>query len=219
MRNLIIAIALVVFSLNAAPAASVSDPNELIKAATTRPWPGENYPALPSLSTETRSLVANEIRSSQAVSSAYAKLDAANRRNVEWFEGVAELEKQKALWSLLSCLIHPSEDVQIYALRSLERLGDKRAVPFLLIYAEYMAVQEAGSENATIHGIIHESIAQTLSVLTGMKVTLKGQDSEGLKRGIKIWRKWLVERDAAPNNSFNQKRWVVMVKAEDKEEL
>lgn len=198
MRNLIVAIALVVLPLKAPQAIDASDPQELIKAATTRPWPGENYPALPSLSTEMQGLVANEIRSSPSVRNSYAKLDAAHRRNVEWFEGVAELEKQKALWSLLSCLIHPSEDVQIHALRSLERLGDTPAAPFLLIYAEYMAVPEAGSENATIHGIIHESIAQTLSVLSGKKVTLKGQDAAGLKRGIKIWRQWLVERDSRP---------------------
>ena len=206
VRDLIIATALFIFPLNAPLATAVSDPKELIKAATTRPWPGESYPALPSLSSETQSLVIDEIRSSQAVRSAYAQLDAASRSNVDWFEGVAALEKQKALWSLLSCLIHPSEDVQINALRSLERMGDKRAVHFLLIYAEYMAVDESGSENATIHGIIHKSIAQTLSALTGMKVTLKGQDPEGLKRGIKIWRKWLAERDPTPDNPFNRTR-------------
>jgi len=198
MRNLVLALTLVALSLNTSLATPASDPNELIRAATTRPWPGENYPALPPLTTTMRTLIANEIRNSQAISSAYAKLDAANRGNVGWFEGVAELEQQKAVWSLLSCLIHPSEDVQIHALRSLERIGDRRAVPFLLIYAEHMTVFEAGSENATIHGVIHESVANTLSALTGVRISLKGQDPAGLSRGIKLWREWEVEHHGAP---------------------
>ena len=172
-----------------------SAPKDLLKAATSRPWPGEGYPVLPSLSTEMRGLVCNEIANSGSIRAAYEKLDAANRRNVEWFDGVAELEKQNAVWCLLSCLCHPHEDVQIHALRSLERLRDKRAVPFLLLYADYMAVFEAGSENATIHGIIHESTARTLSGLTGIRVLLQGQDPDGLKIGIKKWRKWLVEQE------------------------
>jgi hypothetical protein len=128
------------------------------------------------------------------VRQAYAQLDP-SRRNVEWFAGVAELEAQKALWCLLSSLCHPSPDVQIHALRSLERLGDRRAVPFLLLYAEYMAVIVGGSENATIHGIIHSSAARAASKLTGIPVVIEGQDPEGLKQGIRKWRKWLVGQE------------------------
>ena len=181
---------------SAAPGA-VPASNELLRAATSRPWPGEAYPTLPSLSTEMRGLVRNQIDSSKRIRAAYEKLDAAKRRNVEWFEGVAELEQEKAVWCLLSCLCHPHEDVQIHALRGLERLRDKRAVPFLLLYADYMAVFEAGSENATIHGIIHESAAKTLSELTGVRVSVQGQDPDGLKNGIKKWRKWLVDQQKA----------------------
>jgi hypothetical protein len=167
---------------------------ELIKAATARPWAAEDYPALPSLSSEMQGLIADEIDGSKDIRAAYAKLDAAKERNVTWFEGVAGLEKRRATWSLLSCLCHPSPDVQIHALRSLERLDDKRAVPFLVLYAEYMAVEVEGSETATIHGVIHGSVAKTLSSLTGVAVTIKGQNAEGLKRGIRLWRKWLCER-------------------------
>ena len=170
-------------------------PLDLIKAATTRPWPGENHPLLPALSTEMRGLVESEIMGSPAIRKAYEKLDAKRRRNVEWFEGVKELEQQKAVWSLQSCLCHPSDDVQIHTLRSLQKLGDKRAVPFLLLYGEHMAVWESGSENATLHGIIHESTAATLSAITGVKVVLDGQDPEGLKKGLRKWRRWLVEQD------------------------
>jgi RNA polymerase sigma factor (sigma-70 family) len=171
------------------------NPNDLIKAAIKRPDGGDNYPVLPALSTPMRGQAANEILGSDAVRQAYEKLDAVNRRNVDWFDGVAELEKHKAVWCLLSCLCHYHADVQIHALRSLERLGDKRAVPFLLLYAEHMAVFIGGSENATIHGIIHQSVAQTLSTLTGVRVEVKGQDPSGLHKGLKQWRKWLVEQD------------------------
>ena len=177
--------------------------DELIKAVTTRLWAGENYPLLPSLSTEIKGEIIGELKKT-SIRQSYEKLDA-KRRNVEWFAGIEELEKQKAFWSLLSCLIHPSDDVQIYALRSLERLGNTKAVPFIIIYAEYMAVSEGGSENATIHGIIHESIAKTLSSLTGIKIQIKGQDPGRLKNGINLWRKWLVENEK-PHQEMNWKR-------------
>jgi hypothetical protein len=170
-------------------------PRDLVKAAITRPWPGEGYPILPSLSTELRGLAANEIAGSGSIRKAYEKLDA-RRQNTEWFAGLKELEEGHAVWCVVSCLCHPSEDVQINALRALGRLGDKRVVPFLLIYADYTAVSEEGSENATIHGIIHKSIAECLTNLTGVKVKLEGQDPEGLKQGIRSWRKRLVEWEA-----------------------
>jgi hypothetical protein len=173
------------------------DPKDLIKAAITRPWPGDNYPALPALTSEMQERIVSELTGSEAVRRAYEKLDA-KRPNVEWFDGVAELEKQRAVWSLLSCLCHPSDDVQIHALRSLNRLQDKRAVSFLLTYAEYMAVYEAGDENATIHGIIHESIAETLSSLTRIGITIRGQNPDGLKNGIRQWRRWLADQDIKP---------------------
>jgi hypothetical protein len=167
--------------------------SDLIKAVTTRPWPGENYPALPSLPSRIQEYVLGEI-ASPAIRRAYEKLDA-KRSNGDWFKGIEELEREKAVWSLLSSVCHPHDDVQIHALRSLERLNDKRAVPFLLTYAEYMAVNESGSENATLHGIIQTTVAKTLSALTGVKVAVAGQDPETLKRGIKAWHKWLAEND------------------------
>ncbi len=210
-------VALLALTPLAATAAERS-PRELIKAATTRPWPGESYPTLPSLSTEMQGRVANEIAASARVRQAYEKLDAANRRNVEWFAAVAELEREKALWCLLSCLCHPHEDTQIHALRSLARLGDTRAVPFLILYADYMAVWEAGSENATIHGIIHQATAKTLSALTGIRVELDGQDPQRLKTGIRSWRKWLVEQEAAEGQPVGADRakgfWAALAKAD-----
>jgi hypothetical protein len=167
--------------------------DDLIAAATTRPWPGDGYPALPALSTEMRGRIGDEIAGSDRVRAAYGKLDAARRDNAEWFEGVAQLEAEGAAWCLTSCVVHPHEDVQIHALRALERIGDRRVVPFLLVYAEYMAVLEGGSESATIHGIVQSSVAKTLSALTGVRVEISGQDPEGLRAAITKWRRWLVD--------------------------
>jgi hypothetical protein len=175
--------------------ADEASPLELLKAALSREgFPAENHPILPALSTEMRGLVCNEIAQSRAVRRAFEKLDV-TRRNVEWFEGVQELEQQRAVWCLQACLCHPSDDVQIHALRSLERVRDTRAVPFVVLYAEYMAVYEEGSENATIHGNIHASVARTLSTLTGEELVVKGQDPRKLKEGIRRWRRWLVRQD------------------------
>ncbi|HVW01878.1 MAG TPA: hypothetical protein VHB77_16110 [Planctomycetaceae bacterium] len=181
-----------------APQAAGDEPTplELVKAAISREgFPAESYPVLPALSTPMRGLICNEIAESRAVRNAFAKLDVARRRNVDWFEGVKELETEKAVWALQACLCHPSDDVQIHALRSLERLHDARAVPFLMVYAEYMAVHVEGSENATIHGVIMESTARTLSKLTGEEVVVKGQDVRRLREGIHRWRIWLARQD------------------------
>jgi hypothetical protein len=166
-------------------------PQELIKSATMRPWPGENRPFLPAISSAMRDEIVYEINSSIQVRQSYEKLNTAHRRNIEWFEGVAGLEKEKAIWALLSCLVHPHVDVQGHALDSLARIKDKRTVPFLLIYAEYMAVYVDGSESATLHGLLQQGIAKTISTITGVKWVLdNGQDPEKLKQGIKRWRKW-----------------------------
>ena len=190
MRSLVVIIKLIIFVVIISPVSWAQTPDDLIKAATTNPGPGANYPPLPALSSKMLERIAREISSSEAVRRAYEKLDA-RKRNVEWFDGVAELEKQRAVWSLLSCLCHPSDDVQINALRGLKRLQDKRAVPFLLSYAESMAVYVSGSEQATVHGLIHESIAETMSSLTGIGITIRGQNPEELINGVRLWREWL----------------------------
>lgn len=183
------------FLLCFSQAADAVTPQELIRLATTRPWPGENYPVLPAIPTALREEIIHEINSSKQVRVSYEKLDAAHRRNTDWFDGIIGLEKEKAVWSLLACLVHPHDDVQGRALESLARLKDKRTVPFLLIYAEYMAVYEGGSENATLHGILHQAIARTLSEITGIKVIITdGQNPTKLKQGIRLWRKWESEQ-------------------------
>src|SRR5262245_32126567 len=95
------------------PAIAQNEPHpaELIKAATARPGGRENYPTLPALSTTMQASISGEIVASRSVRNAYQRLGALNK-NVHWFEGVKELEKEKAVWCLLSCLAHHSPDVQ-----------------------------------------------------------------------------------------------------------
>jgi hypothetical protein len=165
------------------------DPRQLVSAMTKCPWPGESYPALPSFSTAMMGRITGEIAGRPVLLEAFRHLDSSGSNN-DWFDAIAVLEREKAIWSLQACLCHPHDDVQIHALRSLLRLGDRAAVPFLLIYADYMAVHESGSENATIHGIIHSAIAETLSGLTGESVKIDGQDPEALTKAIRKWTIW-----------------------------
>ncbi len=176
-----------IFSIgvSAQSAISKSTDDQLIDAVIERPWPGENYPQLPDLPIQIRKNISKEIVNSD-VREALRMLDA-KRRNTDWFLGVEKLEKSKSIWALQLCLIHPHDDVQIYALRSMERLGDKAAIPFILVYAKRMAVLEGGSENATIHGVIHETIAKTMSKLTGVEVKIDGQEPGKLLEAIGLW--------------------------------
>jgi len=180
-------------------------PRELIKGATTRPWPGKNYPEPPVLPDAVVKSIVKEIESAPATRKAYARLDAAKHRNLAWFRGVAELEREKAVWSLLSCLCHPHDDVQIHALRALARRRDERSLPFLLRYARAMAVIEGGSENATLHGIIHDETAKALSAITGLGFRMRGgQYPGGLRSAVAACTTWLIERGKkGPNKAID----------------
>ncbi len=177
---------LIVVFVGSVAFAAEPNPLELIAAATKLPGPGERYPVLPALSSRMQGQVASEIAASPAVHAAFNQLNS-SRSNHDWISGIIALERQKAIWSLQASLCHPNDDVQIDALRALGRLKDSRAVPFLLLYADYMAVIVPGSESATIHGIIHHEVAETLSLITGLEIQIEGQDPEGLQKAIVRW--------------------------------
>ena len=180
---------IVSLALLSASVFAADEPQELLAAMIKRPWPGENYPALPSLSSALSGRITEEMSRRPAVLDAFKRLEP-NRSNHDWFDAVATLQREKAVWALQACLCHPSEDVQIHALRSLRALADRSAVPFLLVYAEHMAVYEGGSETATIHGMIHTTLSETLYALTGVSVVIKGQNPEALKKAIRQWTLW-----------------------------
>lgn len=58
-----------------------------------------------------------------------------------------------------------------------------------------MAVYESGSENGALHAVIHETIAETLSSLTGISITIRGQNPEGLMNGVRQWREWAANQN------------------------
>jgi hypothetical protein len=58
-----------------------------------------------------------------------------------------------------------------------------------------MAVYEEGSENATIHGIIHKETAKTLSAITRLKFRVpSGQNPKALKSAIYHCQKWQLKK-------------------------
>jgi hypothetical protein len=192
---LLIGLLCLTVTVQAQAPSKTADPNpvELIAAATRRPWPGENYPVLPALSSTMQDRVVSEIASSPAVRAAFNQLNA-TRGNRDWAAGIEALEQQKAIWSLQAALCHPSEDVQVLALRALGRLNDKQSVPFILLYADYMSVLVIGSESATVHGIIQHEIAESLSHITGVPIQIDGQDPEGLQKAIRRWTRWQLDQ-------------------------
>jgi hypothetical protein len=123
--------------------------------------------------------------------SALEKLDI-SRPSAEQLGGVAELERRKAVGCLLVGLSSANPDVRIRAARALALAADAplnpAAVRLMLDHARQAAVFEAGSENATLHGVYQHALAESLNKLTHSSVRLKpGQDPEGLKAGIVVW--------------------------------
>ena len=148
-----------------------------------------SWPILPSLPSEIVGRIGSEIAASEAIRKAFRDLNPKNS-NAQWFDAIDVLEHEHAIWSLQACLCHRSLDVQVKAIRALGRLKDARSVHFLLVYADYMAISVMGSENATVHGFIHGDLAVTLSAITGIQVSILGQDPEGLKKAIRKWQRW-----------------------------
>jgi hypothetical protein len=161
----------------------------IIDAAIKNPWgPGDLI--LPVPPGFLRGEAANEMAKDVETANAMTALDS-TKENTSWFAALKILEAKKAVGCLQIVLDHPSDDVQIKALEALDSIDNSQAVPFLLIYAQYVNKNVEGSENATIQAIKMETLANTLSGLTGIEVKVKGQDCEALKHGISEWMEWL----------------------------
>ena len=153
------------------------------------------HPDLPLLPQKVRSLAETEIAADPSVKGAMSLLSV-DRSNTEWFKGVETLRQKRSVWCLQSALCHPHEDVQLRSLRALREIRDPRAVRFLIVYADKMAVGVLGTEPATIHIMIIREVSTTLSALTGVKFNLlEGQDTVGLQRGIKLCVDWLEKNE------------------------
>ncbi len=164
-----------------------------IRDATTRRWPGEDYPKRPGLSEDVKRGIEQELMSDPRIGEFYFYLGAKKSRSI-WHVGIEGLTETKAVWCLVSGLCHPHDDVQIGCAQALGELRDKRVVPFMLIVADAFAVFGKGSESATLHSIFQHALTDSLNNILGTSVALRdGQGPEGLKKGIAIWKKALEE--------------------------
>lgn len=163
----------------------------LILAVATRPasWPGRDFPERPPLGDDVERGIFQELTENRKLRESFYKLNA-NLSNNVWFEGIQELTAVNAVWCLAAGLCHSHDDVQILCARALGSLQDRRPVPLLLRTVKAFAVHEEGSENATLRGVFQHALAEALNQILGTTVKLKdGQDPEGLKQGVEIWRR------------------------------
>ena len=173
---------------------------ELVRGVITGTSPCEDCPELPALPAGLVSNVAKESGSSPPIRRAYAKLDASKQRHTAWAEGLAELEKEKAIWCLQSALCHPNLGVRIRVLDALARLRDERSLPFLLSYGSAMAVGVDGSEVATLQAGIRVETAKALSAVTGIQFKMaNGVDPDGLKMAVAACRSWISRGRKGPD--------------------
>ena len=117
---------------------------------------------------------------------------APSRLKGNWEEAVAAITKLAAPEVLGLLLRHPDEDVQIYALRGLRKGGTPAQLSTLLIYTHYVAVEEFGSENATIHGILLGELQQTVARLTD--IAAESSSPESLQRALPRWWQFWAEQ-------------------------
>lgn len=134
--------------------------------------------------------IALEMARSPSVSQAWSGLDA---RKASPPDGAVEvIVEQGAACSLVALLWVTEMDMNLRAARSLAKVPEVThplALPFLLSSIERLAVIVEGSEEATLHGRLHDYLFESMGILTGVISSHKrGQDPEGLRAAIPNWR-------------------------------
>jgi len=184
--------ALVLLALSAIAVRAESSLRELMDQVVRRPA-YTMHPDLPVLSAKVRAGAEAEMAADAEVKEAM-RLLSVERSNVDRFRGVELLARKRAVWCLQATLCDPRGDMRSEALRALRKIGDPRAVRFLIIFADKMAVTVMGSECATIHSITIRELGATLAALTGVKIKLVGpQDVGELRRVMQRSAEWLME--------------------------
>lgn len=144
----------------------------------------------PEIPSEVACCVALEMARSPSVASAWSGLDA---RKPSPPEGAVEvIAEQGAACSLVALLWVTDIDVNLQAARALAKVPEVThplALPFLLSSIERLAVFVEGSEEATLHGRLHDVLFDSMGILTGVISKHKrGQDPDGLRVAIPNWR-------------------------------
>jgi hypothetical protein len=163
---------------------------DILKNMTTDPHPeySQQPQSAPVLSDRMISLIYAEMNRVD-VKNSMVKLNASGS-DYHSESLIESLESARAIWALQACLLHPNDDVKISAVRSLGEINDPESVPFItkVLTMNYHLV--AGSENATIHDILLNSIGATLKTITGISVRDDGLMPEDHKADTERLEKW-----------------------------
>ena len=129
-----------------------------------------------------------ELTNSQ-VRTLFMQLDSSHT-GAQRLQAIHGLRKARALYHLLALQQHPSYDVKITAIDAIKEMKDMRATPLLLNAAIQNAFDVQGSEEAMLHKIYQQKIIEILDVLTQSQTPYaKGNETDALKKGVKVWSK------------------------------
>lgn len=153
----------------------------------------------PELPLEVVCCVALEMARSPSVERMWSGLDA--RKATPPPDAVSIVVEEGAACSLVALLWHADEWTSIRAARSLGKVPEVThplALPFLLASIERLAVAVEGSEEATLHAMLHDGLFEGMGILTGeISSHARGQDPEGLLRALPVWRAAIERRKQA----------------------
>jgi len=150
-------------------------------------WFGGSPRSPCSIDPETRRLVEAEIADAPQLLAGLRRLDDPPLAG-QWQTVMDQLERAGASWSVVSCLCHPSPDVQLAALRAIRRLRDRRVLDLLVRYAGSLAGPIVGSEEATIRAVLRSEAERALEALTGSTVEVSWNDALTAQGQLERWR-------------------------------
>lgn len=134
--------------------------------------------------------VAVEMARSHSVADAWAGL--AQLKSTPPAGAVDDVVQEGAACSLVALLWYADVGVNIQAAHSMAKVPEvlhPLALPFLLDSIDRVAVIVEGSEEATMHGLLHDAIFESMGILTGLVTAhRRGQDPTGLRAAIPVWR-------------------------------
>ncbi len=152
----------------------------------------EPDPRPPVPTTRLRRDVYGEFGHRPGVLEAFAKLSP-RRPSADWHAGLAELERARAVACLELALCHPSHGLQREALAALGRVNDRKVVPFLLVFANYLADGGGGEQ---VREGLHAELMQAMRTITGVPAEGPDRTPISLRNAIAAWQSCLAGAEA-----------------------